>query len=448
MKQLTKILSTVLAICLIFSFGIFAEAKETPEQAQINLIFSSLSQFRQDESAGKWYYAITDFDGNGRLEILAATANGTATSASLWEVNENKDGFLKSGWMLSEGESFPDVLTESADTFAEPSTGIKYYIFEDTTTTADSFSSEKCAITLLSGNIVYKLLASRSSEQINGFVAINFKDAAGNIITPEDFNEIVSKTFAGYTRSSTSFGWFRFAEAEASSAALENSYQIFIGEKAPDEFSIIREDDPSQAQIASAPQAPAAESAPSAAPEAAAESAAPASDEKGETPKYTPEGFEIVEYNPESDLNIVQYNGPAASGNQSNASSPNTVYVDQPQEIQIVYPTPTPKPVFVPLTVTRNPTNELRRTGDTARFVACASTVERIAWTLVAPNGTPVGLDAFYSFFPNSSIDGSSTTLTITNVTPEMNGWGAYCTFTTADGRQSVTTNTAYITMR
>ena len=446
MKHLIKILSTALAICLIFSFGIIAEAKEPSEQAQINLIFSSLSQFRQDESAGKWYYAITDFDGNGRLEILTAAANGTATSASLWEVNEKNDGFLKSGWMLSEGESFPDVLTENADTFTDPATGIKYYIFEDATTTADSFSSEKCAITLLSGNIVYKLLAARSTEQINGFVAINFKDAAGNIITPEEYNDVVSKTFAGYSRSSTSFGWFRYADAEASPAALENSYMIFIGEKEPDELSIIREDDPSQAQVAPAPEAPAAEAAPSAAPEAPA---APGSAETGETPKYTPEGYEIVDYNPGSDLNIVQYNGPAApNGTQPNASSPNTVYVDQPQEIQIVYPTPAPTPAFVPLSVTRNPTNELRRAGDTARFVACATTVERLAWTLVAPNGTPVGLDSFYSFFPNSGIDGSTTTLTITNVTPEMNGWGAYCTFTTADGRQSVTTNTAYITMR
>lgn len=438
MKRIIRIFSAVLAVCLLLSCVIFAEAKETSEQTQIKLIFSNLSQFRQDESIGKWYYAITDFDGNGRLEVLAAAANGTATSAALWEVNEKKDGFVKSGWMLSEGESFPDVLTENADTFTDPASGVKYYVFEDASTTSDSFSSEKCAITLLSGNIVYKLLATRSSEQINGYVAISFMDASGSIITPEDFNDIAVKTFDGFTRSSTTFGWFKYADAEASSAVLSDSYDIFKGEKAPDELSVIREDEPSLTLAVSESQ-PAAEEPVSA--EAPAVQA-----EDGELPKYTSEGYEIVDYTPGNDLEIVQYNGPAAAEKPA-SNDQNTIYVDVPQQIQIVYPTPAPTPAFVYLTITRNPTNELRRAGETARFVACANTVQHISWTFVSPDGAAVSQSYFNALFPNSYVDGSSTTLSISNVTQEMNGWGAYCTFTTNDG-QSASTNTGYIVMR
>ena len=53
-------------------------------------------------------------------------------------------------------------------------------------------------------------------------------------------------------------------------------------------------------------------------------------------------------------------------------------------------------------------------------------------------------MEAFRSIFPNASVGGeSSTTLTVSNVSNDMSGWGVYCTF--YYNGQTARTNTAYL---
>ena len=110
-------------------------------------------------------------------------------------------------------------------------------------------------------------------------------------------------------------------------------------------------------------------------------------------------------------------------------------------------PVPTPAPVQPEqptwLTITKNPTNENRRVGGNAIFVACANAYESLNWTFVSTDG---GEYSPASFLAGSGayVDGEySTTITVCNLESWMNGWGAYCTFYYKG--QTARTSTAYI---
>ncbi|MCR5842652.1 MAG: hypothetical protein K6G66_01715 [Oscillospiraceae bacterium] len=66
----------------------------------------------------------------------------------------------------------------------------------------------------------------------------------------------------------------------------------------------------------------------------------------------------------------------------------------------------------------------------TAVFIAEADPYDEVGWRTIAPNGLDVSLEAFQNVFPNCSVQGIySDTLTISNVSLEMNDWSFYCVF-------------------
>ena len=130
----------------------------------------------------------------------------------------------------------------------------------------------------------------------------------------------------------------------------------------------------------------------------------------------------------------------------------------EPEKILPVIPTPSPAPSpapsaspkpFVPpayLLITKNPTNENRKPGSTALFVAGANAINSLTWTFVSPNGGEYSVQSFAWNFPNARVSGQySTTLSVANVSPDMNRWGVYCTF--YYNNQTARTSTAYINM-
>ncbi len=107
---------------------------------------------------------------------------------------------------------------------------------------------------------------------------------------------------------------------------------------------------------------------------------------------------------------------------------------------------PTAAPVVKPayLQITKNPTNENRKSGETAYFVACANVYDSLSWTLVSPDGGQYSVQSFAYMFADAPVGGEySTTLSIGNVAWDMNGWGAFCTF--YYNGQTARTSTAYI---
>ena len=357
-------------------------AKSEPYQAetpalsdidtQLTLIHSQVSYLLQAEGAQPWYYTVTDLDHNGSLEFIAASQHpqDRSTNLKIWEVSKDRSALVECSVNKDAEESFPDIMTDSADTFHDTASDTWSYLFYDNVVISDKevFTS-KSAFDFKDGAISYQAFAIEHTVVENNARTVSFMDTEGNGISAHAYLDAGTVAFANAERSSTGFEWLTLNEAKDLTRLVE-SYKVFMGERKPTENFPV--------------QAPAAFAYPEATP-------AP-------TPASTP--------------------APA--------------------------PTPTPDPGPAYLEITKNPTNEDRKIGSTARFVACANAFEGLEWILVSPDGQYYSTYDFASIFSGSAVSGIySTTLVIDNVSADMHNWGAYCVFRYKG--QIASTSTAYI---
>ena len=352
-----KVLSFALVLALVLSLGVssFAtpvRADDESTAAQLNLIYSSLASIRQNETSGVWSYSVTDLDHNGRLEVLATMKDANRTTfVNVWEVNAEQNALAACKVNIPQGQSFPYLYAENADTFYDSTTDTWAYMFYDNMVlnTNDVYTF-KSSVTLKDGMLSFTQHATQvTSNASGGYQQTAFFDAGGNPISPEQYNSAGVNAFASANKSSTNFGWFGYATANNVSV-LADSYAVFKGLKQPD--------------------------------------------------KTVP----VVAYTPAP-------------------QSPST-------------------PAY--LSITKSPTSESHYTGETAYFVSNATTWTSLSWTFVSTYGGEYSVEGFQSIFPGSPVGGSSsTTLTVSNVTNDMSGWGVYCTF--YYNGQTARTNTAYL---
>ena len=382
----TRFLGMLLAVLLLFSAaagGTQTALADTLTAAQadiaIRTIHATMAAFQQTGTSAAWRYAVTDLDRNGRLELIAAALHPVDRSNNLkiWEISADNKSFTECRTKVPEGESFPDIVSNGADTYYVAETDTWYYIFLDHIILSDADVYDvSCSVKLKDSSVSYEQHAISHTEVVRGVMSTSYMDNNGLPISPDAYNSAASNAFAGADRSSTNFEWFRYEDAEDLSI-LRDSYAVFCGEKEPDKTTSPR---PTLTPVSAVPVQTAAPQA-TAAPKASSVPQAPAA--------------------------------PAA-----------------------------PKPTY--LTITKHPTNENRKIGDTALFVANASTFDSLMWTFVSPDGGEYSVQNFRNMFSGSSVSGEySTTLAIGNVREDMNGWGAYCTF--YSNAQTARTGTAYI---
>ncbi len=114
-------------------------------------------------------------------------------------------------------------------------------------------------------------------------------------------------------------------------------------------------------------------------------------------------------------------------------------------------PTPTPTPTPAPLPViTRQPVKVSVTAGGGAAFTANATDYDWCAWRFLSPDGrTEIIFDVTGPHFPGLVISGgNSTTLTLSNIPVELNGWKAVCLFSNADNHWVYTDGQAVITVQ
>ena len=346
-----KIIAIVLALVMLVSLSVSAWADNVNTDdlvKQLTLIKNSFNTLRQSDNPTVWYYAVTDLDHNGRLELLAASVQGDGryTHVMAWEMSADLKSAAPIQVNVPEDESFPDILTDSADTFYNQVSNTWVYMFYDNIVfSADEAYYAKCAVKLADDGLSFQQLAIQHNQAAGGVVNTAYMDNSGNAITGEQYNAAGTEGPAELIKSSTNFEWVDAANI-TSQNALFNSYAVFKGMMQPSS--------------------------------------------KTAQPAQTP----------------------AQNGGF--------------------------------LTITKNPTNESRTVGGTAYFVANASTWTSLSWTLVSPQGGEYNADGFVKLYPYAKVSGAdSTTLTIANVSTDMNGWGAYCTF--YSGGQTARTGTAYL---
>ena len=99
-------------------------------------------------------------------------------------------------------------------------------------------------------------------------------------------------------------------------------------------------------------------------------------------------------------------------------------------------PTATPS---VPI-ITKQPTGETLKAGDSAIFVARADNYSWCAWRFYDKEGNEIVFDKIWGYFPNLKVSGgNSEVFTISNVPKDMNGWTVACLFCSDDGEWEFT---------
>ena len=358
-----------------------AEPELSDTDKQLALIYSQLDKLQQQSADLPWYYTVTDLDHDGCLEFIAAAQHPAdrSTNLKIWEVTADRTALSECLVSKDPEESFPDIMTDSMDTFHDLKTDTWYYLFYDNVViSANDVYTSKSAFNMKDGVISYEAYAVEHSLVEGGVRKVSHTDTTGLDITADEFNAAGLKAFEGTERSNTSFEWLT-AEDAKDLHRLTDSYAVFMGlRKATEKLPVPQ---PAALQV----------------PEAAATPAPTA------TPQPTP--------------------------------APTPAPTPKPEEPKIMF-------------ITKHPTNELdRKTGGTANFVACANVFESLTWTIVAPDHGEYSISSFMTNYPEITVEGYyTTTLSLKNLTTEMNNWGAYCTFTYKGQVQR--TSTAYIYMR
>ena len=370
------LLTLVMLLTLAVGAGVSAYADGTaakPAQ-QLKLISSQTGNLMQTNTELPWYYTVTDLDHDGCLEFIAASQHpdDRSTNLKVWEVSKDGTSLNECRLDKDEDESFPDIMTDTVDTYHVKDTDTWYYMVYDNVVISDNeVYTVKTAIDLKNDVIGYDAYALEHTVVTNGAKNVSHMDVNGLPISAEQYNAAGNNAFVGADRSNTAFEWLT-ADKIGNQETLTESYEVFIGSREPTEVFPV--------------------------------------------PK------------------------PVALGGTGVAPTPTPTPVPQPQP----QPKPQPQPVQPTyLTITKNPTNENRKVGGNAIFVACANAYDSLNWTFVSPDGGEYSPASFVSGSGAYVTGEYSTTITVNKLESWMNGWGAYCSFYFQG--QTARTSTAYI---
>ena len=357
-----------------------AELSDT--DAQLELICDNMDKMLQPAGELPWFYTVTDLDRDGCLELIAASQHpqDRSTNLKIWEVSSDRDALTECSVEKDEEESFPDIMSDSMDTFHTADDTWNYLFYDNVVISDTEVYTSKSAFSMKDDVISYEAFAVEHTLVENGVRTTTHTDIEGVEITPEQYNASGVQAFEGAERSSVSFEWLTPDEA-TDITRLTESFMVFTGLKKATEHFPVPKPAALDAPEATASPAPAATPAPTATP------------------------------------------APVATPVPTEAPAPQPIYLD----------------------ITKNPTSEPgKTTGGTALFIASANVFDYVSWMMVSPEGLEYTPAQFSAMFPQVSISGYyGTTLSLGNLTADVSGWGAYCTFYYKG--QTARTTTAYV---
>ena len=155
-------LSILLTLAMLLSLSVCVGASASAEDTiaspmqQIKLISSQMDSLMQTNTENPWYYCVADLDHNGCLEFIAASQHpdDRSTNLKIWTVS--KDGASLGECRLSKAdeESFPDIMTDTVDTYHDKDTDTWYYMVYDNAVISNAeVYTVKTAVNLKNGII-------------------------------------------------------------------------------------------------------------------------------------------------------------------------------------------------------------------------------------------------------------------------------------------------------
>lgn len=207
--------------------------------AQLELIDANRDTWKALDETEAWCYAVTDLDGNGRLEILSSETHGSGhfTTFRAWEVGEDYRSlnFIAepddNGYTVIMGASTYEETTliqDTVDRFTDPETGISYYIqVDDVRNGASQYYETKSAVFLSDGIMDRIILGLRDTVySADGHETVTYQSPNGSPSSEEAYNN--PPQLSGMTSSAAQIGWLSyFHSSELTKEDLASSWEAF-----------------------------------------------------------------------------------------------------------------------------------------------------------------------------------------------------------------------------
>ncbi len=180
-------------------------------EGQFALIIDNSELWLDNEIVGS-YFAVTDLNWNGRLEVISATEGGTGifTYSRIYEVDEAMEGLYQMQSGYEEYDSQMDIIVDSTALYREGETF--HYLFTDylrngwaenyLTVGALSVTDGAYQPTVLAYRIV--TMTESEGDYVENTIYI---DADGNEISEEEYNSAVDERFGLLQKYDVLFGW-------------------------------------------------------------------------------------------------------------------------------------------------------------------------------------------------------------------------------------------------
>lgn len=219
------------------------EAKAGDAAQQVQLMADNAAQWADtmaDEGV-LYFYAVTDLDHNGRLELIISSCQGTGiyTYSYYYEVNKNFDGLNVFEPSMPEGDSQADIITDSVPVYYDAQKNLYYYIFDDTIRGgADMSYTYKRALFMTGGKVDEMGLGCRGTVFDGQAVSVTYTDADDKEISEDEYLKLADTRFSGLEKKTASIDWHKADKSELLSMGrgqlvekLLESYKGFGSEK-------------------------------------------------------------------------------------------------------------------------------------------------------------------------------------------------------------------------
>ena len=186
-----------------------------PQETQLQILQANRSAWEfRDPYESPWFYTFTDLDLNGRLEVIAASTQGSGvfTYVNFYEVRADGSGIdnLYHANVEIEGPNdWPEIVLDRLQCYYDAAAGRYYYPCEGVT--HDGYAHQYYswqALCLKDGVADWELIASKNVDwDENGSDTTECRDAQGNVISPQDYDSAVERRFAGLQKMELTLNW-------------------------------------------------------------------------------------------------------------------------------------------------------------------------------------------------------------------------------------------------
>lgn len=207
---------------------------------QLSLIYENIDTWRALDETDAWSYAVTDLDGNGRLEILSSETHGTGHIPTFraWEVDESGTSIVsiaepdEQGSTVIMGASSYNAEYLSMDTvdkFFDSANSRSYYIqTSEVKDGAAHYRETKFAISLENGKMEQDILGFKQTEYLDGGAksVAAYQGTDGAVISEEEY--AFPAQLSGLEHTAAHIGWLLCVHAQdMTQALLSESWQAF-----------------------------------------------------------------------------------------------------------------------------------------------------------------------------------------------------------------------------